>query len=120
VLEAFNYANRLTAEFYSRAGRLVTEHALLEDNGDGVGHDKPEGGDGLLARATYLDSFSVAQAAANAATAKLLKERTRLEGEIEQLIGRKKEMPESEYETMLERLFIELAKVNRSIKLIGS
>ena len=40
VLEAFNYANRLTADFYLRAGRLATEHALLEDNGDGIGHER--------------------------------------------------------------------------------
>ncbi len=116
VLEAFNYANRLTAEFYTRAGRLATEHALLEDNGDGVGHQKMEGGDGLLARATYLDSLSVSQAAANVATAKLLRDRTRLEGEIAQLIGRKSSMKETEYEAELEKLFIELAKVNRAIK----
>ena len=120
VLEAFAYANRLTAEFYARAGRLATEHALLEDNGDGVGHEKAEGGDGLLARATYLDSLNVAEAAANAATAKLLRERTRLEGEIEQLIARKRDLPESDYEAALERLFIELAKVNRAIKQSGS
>ncbi len=120
VLETFVYANRLTADFYKRAGRLATEHALLDDNGDGVGHDKVEAGDGLLARATYLDSLSVDEAAATAATAKLLKERTRLEGEIEQLIARKANMPESEYEATLERLFIELAKVNRSIKQAGS
>jgi hypothetical protein len=117
VLEAFNYANRLTAEFYTRAGRLATEHALLEDNGDGIGHTKMEGGDGLLARATYIDSLSVTQAAANVATAKLLRDRTRLEGEIAQLIGRKSIMKETEYEAELEKLFIELAKVNRSIKL---
>ncbi len=120
VLEAFNYANRLTAEFYSRAGRLATEHALIEDNGDGVGHGKAEGGDGLLARSIYLDSFSIAEAATNAATAKLLRERARLEGAIEQLIARKQQLPESEYETVLEKLFIELAKVNRAIKLMGS
>ena len=116
VLEAFNYANRLTAEFYTRAGRLATEHALLEDNGDGVGHQKMEGGDGLLARATYIDSLSVAQAAANVATAKLMQDRKRLEGEIAQLIGRKSSMKEADYEKELERLFIELAKVNRAIK----
>ena len=45
VLEAFTYANRLTNEFYTRAGRLSTEHALLEDNGDGVGHERPEAGE---------------------------------------------------------------------------
>jgi hypothetical protein len=116
VLEAFNYANRLTAEFYTRAGRLATEHALLEDNGDGVGHTKMEGGDGLLARTTYLDSLTVAQASANATVAKLMRDRTRLEGEIAQLIGRKSGMPEADYEKELERLFIELAKVNRAIK----
>jgi hypothetical protein len=116
VLEAFNYANRLTAEFYTRAGRLATEHALLEDNGDGVGHTKMEGGDGLLARTTYLDSLTVAQASANATIAKLMRDRTRLEGEIAQLIGRKSSMPEADYEKELERLFIELAKVNRAIK----
>lgn len=120
VLETFVYANRLTADFYTRAGRLATEHALLEDNGDGVGHEKPEAGEGLLARATYLDSLSTVEAAATAATGKLVKERTRLEAEIEQLIARKESMAEAEYEATLERLFIELAKVNRSIKQAGS
>lgn len=120
VLETFVYANRLTADFYTRAGRLATEHALLEDNGDGVGREKAEAGEGLLARATYLDSLSLDEAAANAATGRLLKERTRLEGEIEQLIARKGNMAEAEYEATLERLFIELAKVNRSIKQAGS
>jgi hypothetical protein len=120
VLEAFVYANRLTADFYKRAGRLATEHALLDDNGDGVGHEKLEAGEGLLARATYLDSLSVDEAAATAATERLLRERTRLEGEIEQLIARKASMPEAEYEATLERLFIELAKVNRSIKQAGT
>src|SRR5215212_2394141 len=120
VLEAFTYANRLTAEFYKRAGRLATEHALLDDNGDGVGHEKVEAGEGLLARATYLDSLSVDDAAATAATGRLIKERSRQIGEIEQWIARKASVPETEYEATLERLFIELAKVNRSIKQAGS
>lgn len=120
VLEAFVYANRLTEDFYKRAGRLASEHALIDDNGDGVGHDKVEAGEGLLARATYLDSLSVNEAAASVATAKLIKERARLEGDIEQLIARKGNMQEAEYEATLERLFIALAKVNRSIKQAGS
>lgn len=120
VLEAFVYATRLTAEFYTRAGRLATEHALLEDNGDGVGKERMEGGEGLLARATYLDSLSLQEAAENVAIAKLLKERTRLEGEIEQLIASKNSVPEAEYELKLENLFIQLAKLNRSIKQAGT
>jgi len=120
VLETFVYANRLTADFYARAGRLATEHALLDDNGDGVGRERAEAGEGLLARATYLDSLSIDEAAATAASGRLLKERTRLEAEIEQLIARKGNMSEAEYEATLEKLFIELAKVNRSIKQAGT
>lgn len=116
VLEAFDYASRLTAEQYKRAGRLATEHALLDDSGDGVGHAGPEGGDGALARNVYLDSFSNEQAAANAETGRLLRERERLEGEVEQLKTRKGLLPEAEYEAELERIFVSLAKVNRTIK----
>ncbi len=116
VLEAFDYASRLTAEQYKRAGRLATEHALLDDSGDGVGHAAAEGGDGALARNVYLDSLSTEQAAANAETGRLLRERERLEEEVEQLKSRKAILPEPEYEAELERIFVTLAKVNRSIK----
>lgn len=37
VLEAFLHASRRAAEFYQGEDRLATEHALIEDNGDGVG-----------------------------------------------------------------------------------
>ncbi len=49
-------------------------------------------------------------------TARLLRERERLEEEVEQLKSRKTLLPEAEYEAELERIFITLAKVNRSIK----
>ena len=116
VLEAFNYASKLTAQHYQRAGHLATEHALLDDNGDGSGHQTAEGGDGAVARTTYFDSLTMAEANANAQTARLLRERTRLEEEIEQLKARKSGMPPSEYEGALEKLFVELAKVNRAVK----
>jgi len=116
VLEAFNYASRLTAEDYARAGRLATEHALLDDSGDGVGHPPGEGDDGALARNVYLDSLSVEQAAANAETGRLLRERQRLEEEVEQLKARKAQLAEAEYEAELERLLVSLAKVSRSIR----
>ncbi|MBN1507178.1 MAG: hypothetical protein JW955_10055 [Sedimentisphaerales bacterium] len=37
LLEAFLSASHEVSEFYSAAGRLATEHALLDDNGDGLG-----------------------------------------------------------------------------------
>ena len=116
VFEAFDYAARMTAERYKRDGRLATEHALFDDSGDGVGHAAAEGGDGAVARNVYLDSLTPQQAAATVEAARLLRERERLEVEVEQLKSRKAFLPESEYEAELERVFISLAKVNRSIK----
>mgnify|MGYP006905788324 CR=1 FL=1 len=37
LLEAYLTACRRVAEFYADAGRLATEHALLDDNGDALG-----------------------------------------------------------------------------------
>ncbi len=37
LLEAFLSASRQVTEFYETEGRLVTEHALIDDNGDGLG-----------------------------------------------------------------------------------
>jgi hypothetical protein len=37
LLEAYLLASRQVEQFYKEAGRLATEHALLDDNGDGLG-----------------------------------------------------------------------------------
>lgn len=37
LLEAFLYASTEVANFYQSEGRLATEHALIDDNGDGLG-----------------------------------------------------------------------------------
>jgi len=37
LLEAFLSASHAVTDFYSAGGRLATEHALLDDNGDGLG-----------------------------------------------------------------------------------
>ena len=116
VMEAFDYASRLVGEHYKRAGRLATEHALLEDSGDGVGHEKAEGGDGAVARNVYFDSLNATAAAASAEVGRLVRERARLEDEIQQFKLRKTLMQEAEYWAGLERMFVELAKVNRGIR----
>lgn len=36
LLEAFRHASKAAALFYENEGRLATEHALIEDNGDGA------------------------------------------------------------------------------------
>jgi hypothetical protein len=116
VLEAFNYATKLTADWYKQKNRLATEHALIDDNGDGAGHEEATGGDGGLAKVVYLDSKTVEEAAGDVEVARLIKERQRLEEEVEKLKARKGEMKQEEYEAELERLLVELATVNQTIK----
>jgi len=116
VLEAFNYATKLTADWYKQKNRLATEHALIDDNADGTGHEEATGGDGAVAKVVYLDSKNIAEAAGDAELARLIKERQRFEEEVEKLKTRKREMKQEEYEAELERLLVELAKVNQQIK----
>ncbi len=116
VLEAFDYATHLVADKYNEQKRLATEHALLDDNGDGTGHEESKEGDGALAKTTYLDSRQIEQAGGDAEVARLLAERQRLEEEVEKLKTRKSEMKPEEYEAELERLLLELAGVNQQIK----
>lgn len=116
LLEAFNYATKVTADWYKQKGRLATEHALLDDNGDGTGHEQATDGDGAIAKTTYLDSKTMEEANADVEVMKLLEDKQRLEQEIEKLKARKREMKAEEYESELERLLVELAKTTRAIK----
>ena len=116
VLEAFEYAVKLTNSYFERKKVLVTEHALIEDNGDGTGHQKAEAGDGNLAKLIYFDSLPQQQAGGDPVLAKLYSEKMRLEGEIEKLKSRKAMLKEEDYENELEKVLIELAKLNQNIK----
>jgi hypothetical protein len=116
ALEAFTYASKLTNGYFEQKGILATEHSLLDDNGDGVGHSKDEEGDGALAKTTYFDSLPLQQARGDQELAKLFSERLRLEGEIEQLKLRKAQMNEEEYDAALEKLLLEFAKIGQGIR----
>lgn len=116
LLETFNYATKLTADWYKQKSRLATEHALLDDNGDGTGHEKEESGDGAIAKTTYLDSKTLAEANADAEVIKWLEDKQQLEIDIEKLKARKSDLKIEEYEAELERLLVELAKTNRRIR----
>src|SRR5205085_8538772 len=56
LLEAFEFARREVARFYETEHRLQTEHALIDDNGDGQGSREPNlvAGDGAVARRFVL------------------------------------------------------------------
>ncbi len=127
LLEAFEYARREVERSYESADQLPTEHALLEDNGDGEGSliaDAREG-DGAVARRFTL---SAATAVASGRTgeargapedpelAALYAERRRLEEQVEALRSRKDEMDTVRYEAELEELLLALARANRAVR----
>jgi hypothetical protein len=126
LLEAFLAASHRTDEFYRQAGRLATEHALLDDNGDGLGtgaeffqglratksarENAPL--DGPRARQWHLLRSPEEQAIPPALRA----QRDALELSIESLRQRKSTLPETVYYAQLEELMIKLARLYREIE----
>ena len=119
LLEAFLMASRQATEFYKLDGRLVTEHALLDDNGDGLGTPadwfrglraikKPKenaGVDGLLAQQFHLIHNQTEQQF----TAEARVRRDALERAVLLHREKKSQMPEEEYYLELEKLLLGLA-----------
>ncbi len=121
LLEAFEYARREVARVYQRQNRLLTEHALLDDDGDGSGAHEPDPatGDGARARTWFLTEADVTAAQPetdDSVLATLYGDRARLEGALAELRARKDSMDAAAYEAELERLLLELARTNRSIR----
>jgi hypothetical protein len=121
LLEVFLSASSRTQSFYRDEGRLATEHALLDDNGDRMGTSaeffrgiyvtgQPQGTaavDGLKAH-----QWTVARLAdAPQLSAEQLKRRDELESSINALRQRKEEMAEDDYYQQLEPHLIELARL---------
>lgn len=119
LLEAYLFAARQVADFYKTEGRLATEHALLDDNGDGLGTPPdwfrgiravktPSGGaaiDGLRAHQWHLIRSREEQTL----SAEQRQRRDAIELRIAQLRLRKPQMKEDEYYQELERLLTELS-----------
>jgi hypothetical protein len=121
LLESFLAASARVEEFHSAAGRLVTEHALLDDNGDSLGTradwfrgirpvQKAEGGaslDGYRAHQFHL----VRNAIEKKMPPQLRDRRDRLELEVIRLRDAKESFSEDEYYARLEKLLTEIAQI---------
>jgi hypothetical protein len=121
MLEAFTWARRRVIESYERDGQLLTEHAVLDDNGDGKGTEEPgqPGEDGALARTLFLSAGSapfVPGADADPETRALIETRQALEDRIAALKASKDKMDPAAYAGELERLLVDLARTNAAIK----
>ena len=124
LLEAYLTASRRVVEFYEVEGRLATEHALLDDNGDGLGTPADwfrgiravkkarEGAelDGFRAHQFHL----VRSEAERKLPAGMRARRDELELEIAKLRESKTQLAEDEYYGRLEKLLLELARLYES------
>lgn len=122
LLEAFLAASHRVAEFYKQEGRLATEHALLDDNGDGRG-TPADWFQGTRATRAAKDGAPADGAAAHrrwhlvrseaeqAMGAEARAARDELEAEVEALRQKKSAMAEADYYARLEGLMVRLAKV---------
>lgn len=119
VLEAFDYARREVARAYEQEKRLLTEHAVLDDDGDGKGSAEPNAasGDGVLAASVFLTSATAAVAAGTAdpEVKRLYAVRDSLERRVAELRAAKGSLAPGVYERELEDLLVELATTNRAI-----
>lgn len=123
MLEAFSYALSEVQREYEGDRRLLTEHAVLEDDGDGMGSDEPDAleGDGVLASRVFLVSTDAA-AGDRAVTPELralYDEKAAIEERIADLRRVKAQLPLERYEDELEDLLVELALKNREIRVAG-
>jgi hypothetical protein len=117
LLEAFTYSVAEVRREYEDDSRLLTEHALLDDDGDRTGSAKPgeANTDGRLARSFALGGGRAA-VSSDPALAALEGEKRDLEGKIESLRARKAQMEAKAYDDALESLMVELAGVSRKIR----
>ncbi|MGC3960077.1 MAG: hypothetical protein QM813_19740 [Verrucomicrobiota bacterium] len=124
LLEAFLMASRHVAEFYRTEGRLLTEHALLDDNGDGQGTPADwfrgvraikkakddTSADGTRANQLYL----VLSAEEHALSVDVRAQRDALEVSVVRLREAKSRMLEADYYRQLETILLELARLQSS------
>lgn len=121
LLEAFLRASTRTTEWYQTAGRLATEHALIDDNGDGLGTPaawfrgtratrKAAAGarlDGAAARQFVLVRGEWDQRLSPTDRTK----RDALELELSRLRERRPEPPDEAYYRKIEAIALELARL---------
>ncbi len=112
VLEAYTYASQSVLGWYRDQGRLPTERAVLDDNGDAVFSLEPASGagDGGLAEIAYIDVASTGQQKSSPEAQQLFAEMQDLERSVFLLRGQKANYLEAEYWDRLETLLVELAR----------
>lgn len=126
VLEACRQGATLTASWYEGEGLIATEHALLDDNGDGLGTRLADFGDPDTAPApgvktnpdgAFAETFFVKDFSFPSSVPKELVDRYLAAlDKIAALKREKATMEPPKYHADLEALLVEAAKANRAIR----
>jgi len=126
LLEAFLFASRRVEEFYSDENRLATEHALIDDNGDGRGtsadwfqgvrvfkqaKEATQSPDGTLAHQIHL----VLSTQERQLSAEAIARRNELEQQLTALRKRKDTIPADVYYRGVEAIGLELAQIYQAL-----
>jgi hypothetical protein len=129
LLEAFLVAARRVEDYYTADGRLATEHALLDDNGDRLGTppDWFEGfravkraASGALPDGPRAHQYHLVRSEEEQSMPKAFRlSRDRLELELETLRVRKGELAAEAYLELLEGLMLRLARLYESHGLLS-
>jgi hypothetical protein len=118
LLELFAYTKREVMREYETSNRLLTEHAVLEDNGDGVGSADAAttAADGQLASRVTINRLGAVAATNDPRAAPLLRRREDLQRQIDSLRTRRDRLSNTEYDRRLEDFVLQLAQVNRALR----
>lgn len=123
LLEAFAYARREVQREYETTNRLQTEHAMLDDDGDGAGRADPgaRGPDGSLASRLFLqpEAGLSAAAAADPRVVQLLANQSKLQSQLDSLRLAKGIMKETDYDRALEDLLTKIAENASALRALG-
>ncbi len=118
LLEAFDYARREVRRSYDSEGRLLTEHALLDDNGDGVASLDPGEfeADGAVANRIHLQPPLTPTGPEASELAGMVQRKQELEQSIRELKMRRDSLEKNSYYDQLEVLLVDLALLSREIR----
>ena len=118
VFEAFQYATAQVARGYEREGLLMTEHAMLDDDGDKEGTQKLSATtkDGKVAMVLSLGAIDAGSAPSDPKIAALYAERRELERRVENLRLLKDSMDPARYATELESAATAVARKTQEIR----
>ena len=112
MLEAFTYAKQSVDQWYEDQGRLASEHASLDDNGDALFTLNPTANDadGRLAEIAYIDVLSAEDGNLSGQSLAFKSRMQELERSVFILRGRKADYLEDDYWAQMEELLVELAR----------